>query len=88
MIKVAAIAIDNTPNSLCRYQQSVSLIVYHLWAIVNGQEIACIQFMPEADGQVILQWPVDRCPSVEFERNEKPGFQALRFLKVLLLDWS
>jgi len=34
--------------------------VYHLWAIVNGQKIACIQFTPEADGQVILQLPADR----------------------------
>ena len=34
--------------------------LYHLWAIVNGQKIACIQFTPEADGQVMLQLPADR----------------------------
>jgi hypothetical protein len=27
----------------------------------------------------------DRCPSVEFERNEKPGFQTLRFLDLKAL---
>ena len=34
--------------------------VYHLWAIVNGQKIACVQFTPEADGQVMIQLPADR----------------------------
>jgi len=30
--------------------------------------------------------PTDRSPSVEFKRNEKPGFQALRFLNLELLQ--
>jgi hypothetical protein len=34
--------------------------VYHLWAVVNGQKVACIQFVPEADGQVMMQIPANR----------------------------
>jgi Anti-sigma-K factor rskA len=34
--------------------------VYHLWAMVEGQKIACIQFTPESDGKVLLQLPADR----------------------------
>ena len=34
--------------------------VYHLWAVVNNQKIACIQFVPEANGQVLMQIPADR----------------------------
>ena len=30
-------------------------------------------------------FPADRAPSVEFERKEKLGFQARRFLKVLMV---
>jgi anti-sigma-K factor RskA len=34
--------------------------VYHLWAIVEGQKVGCIQFSPEADGQVMMQLPANR----------------------------
>jgi hypothetical protein len=34
--------------------------VYHLWAIVEGQKVGCIQFVPEADGQVMMQLPASR----------------------------
>jgi Anti-sigma-K factor rskA len=34
--------------------------VYHLWAMVDGNKVSCIQFTPEADGQVLLQLPADR----------------------------
>jgi anti-sigma-K factor RskA len=34
--------------------------VYHLWAIVNSQKIACIQFVPESNGQVLMQIPASR----------------------------
>lgn len=34
--------------------------VYHLWAVVNNQKIACIQFVPEANGQVLMQIPASR----------------------------
>lgn len=34
--------------------------VYHLWAVVNNQKIACIQFVPEVNGQVLMQIPADR----------------------------
>ena len=34
--------------------------VYHLWAVVNNQKVACVQFVPEANGQVLMQIPADR----------------------------
>ena len=34
--------------------------VYHLWAVVNNQKVACIQFIPEANGQVLMQIPASR----------------------------
>jgi hypothetical protein len=34
--------------------------VYHLWAIVEGQKVGCIQFSPEVDGQVMMQLPANR----------------------------
>jgi anti-sigma-K factor RskA len=34
--------------------------VYHLWAVVNGQKVACIQFAPEADGRVFMSIPANR----------------------------
>jgi Anti-sigma-K factor rskA len=34
--------------------------VYHLWAMVDGSKVSCIQFTPEADGQVLMQLPADR----------------------------
>ncbi len=34
--------------------------VYHLWAVVNNQKVACIQFVPEANGQVLMQIPASR----------------------------
>jgi anti-sigma factor RsiW len=34
--------------------------VYHLWAMVEGRKVACIQFTPEADGKVLMQLPADR----------------------------
>jgi anti-sigma-K factor RskA len=34
--------------------------VYHLWAIVAGNKVACAQFSPEADGQALLQLPANR----------------------------
>ncbi len=34
--------------------------VYHLWAMLGGRKVSCIQFTPEADGQVLLQLPADR----------------------------
>lgn len=34
--------------------------VYHLWAVVNNQKVACIQFVPEANGQVLMQIPANR----------------------------
>jgi Anti-sigma-K factor rskA len=34
--------------------------VYHLWAVVNDQKIACIQFSPEADGRVFMSIPANR----------------------------
>jgi anti-sigma-K factor RskA len=34
--------------------------VYHIWAIVEGQKVACAQFVPESDGQAMLQLPANR----------------------------
>jgi anti-sigma-K factor RskA len=34
--------------------------VYHLWAIVAGNKVACAQFSPESDGQALLQLPANR----------------------------
>ncbi|MEB3295044.1 MAG: anti-sigma factor [Synechococcales bacterium] len=34
--------------------------VYHLWAVVNGQKVSCIQFVPEQDGKVVMQIPANR----------------------------
>ncbi len=34
--------------------------VYHLWAVVNNQKVACVQFVPEANGQVLMQIPASR----------------------------
>ncbi|NJM45751.1 MAG: hypothetical protein HC860_05905 [Alkalinema sp. RU_4_3] len=34
--------------------------VYHLWAIVEGSKVGCIQFVPERDGKVLMQLPADR----------------------------
>jgi anti-sigma-K factor RskA len=34
--------------------------VYHLWAVVNNQKVACIQFVPETNGQVLMQIPANR----------------------------
>jgi anti-sigma-K factor RskA len=34
--------------------------VYHLWAMVEGRKVACIQFTPEADRQVLMQLPAER----------------------------
>lgn len=34
--------------------------VYHLWAVVNNQKVACVQFVPESNGQVLMQIPADR----------------------------
>jgi Anti-sigma-K factor rskA len=34
--------------------------VYHLWAMVDGSKVSCIQFTPEANGQVLMQLPADR----------------------------
>jgi anti-sigma factor RsiW len=34
--------------------------IYHLWALVEGRKVACVQFTPEADGQVLMQLPADR----------------------------
>lgn len=34
--------------------------VYHLWAVVNNQKVACVQFVPEANGQVLMQVPASR----------------------------
>ena len=34
--------------------------IYHLWAVVNNQKVACIQFIPEANGQVLMQIPASR----------------------------
>ena len=34
--------------------------IYHLWAVVNNQKIACIQFVPESNGQVLMQIPANR----------------------------
>jgi hypothetical protein len=34
--------------------------IYHLWAVVNNQKIACIQFVPESNGQVFVQIPANR----------------------------
>jgi anti-sigma factor RsiW len=34
--------------------------VYHLWAMVEGRKVACIQFTPETDGKVLMQLPADR----------------------------
>ena len=34
--------------------------IYHLWAVVNHQKVACIQFIPEANGQVLMQIPASR----------------------------
>ncbi len=34
--------------------------IYHLWAVVNQQKIACIQFVPEANGRVLLPIPANR----------------------------
>ncbi|MEM1290516.1 MAG: anti-sigma factor [Cyanobacteria bacterium P01_H01_bin.162] len=33
--------------------------VYRMWAVVNGQKIACGDFQPDAAGEVFLQLPVD-----------------------------
>ena len=34
--------------------------MYHLWAVVNAQKVACVQFVPEANGQVSMQIPANR----------------------------
>jgi hypothetical protein len=34
--------------------------VYHLWAVVEGRKVACIQFAPESDGRVLMQIPANR----------------------------
>ncbi len=34
--------------------------VYHLWAVVNNQKVACIQFVPEANGRVLIPLPANR----------------------------
>jgi anti-sigma-K factor RskA len=34
--------------------------VYHLWAVVEGTKVACIQFVPERDGKVLMQLPANR----------------------------
>ena len=51
--------------------------IYHLWAVVNNQKIACIQFVPESNGQVLIQIPTNRWNratqvviTVEPERSE------------------
>ncbi|MGI0493562.1 anti-sigma factor domain-containing protein [Alkalinema pantanalense CENA528] len=34
--------------------------IYHLWAVVQGQKVSCVQFVPEANGKVVMEVPVDR----------------------------
>jgi hypothetical protein len=34
--------------------------IYHLWAVVEGRKVACIQFAPESDGRVLMQIPANR----------------------------
>ncbi len=34
--------------------------VYHLWAVVKNQKVACIQFVPEANGRVLMPLPANR----------------------------
>jgi hypothetical protein len=31
---------------------------YRLWALVNGREVGCVQFLPDADGHVEMRIPV------------------------------
>jgi anti-sigma-K factor RskA len=49
----AVLAVDNMP-------QPPEGKVYHLWAVVDGQKVACIQFVPERDGKVLMQLPANR----------------------------
>jgi anti-sigma factor RsiW len=49
----ALLAIENLP-------QPPAGKVYHLWAVVNGQKVSCIQFTPEQDGKVVMQIPANR----------------------------
>jgi anti-sigma-K factor RskA len=37
--------------------------VYRLWAMSNGQKIDCAEFVPDAQGKVLLQIPLDRFSS-------------------------
>jgi anti-sigma-K factor RskA len=49
----AVLAVDNMPPP-------PEGKVYHLWAVVDGQKVACIQFVPERDGKVLMQLPANR----------------------------
>jgi hypothetical protein len=49
----ALMVIDNLP-------QPPAGKVYHLWAVVNGQKVSCVQFTPEQDGKVVMQIPANR----------------------------
>jgi hypothetical protein len=49
----ALMVIDNLP-------QPPNGKVYHLWAVVNGQKVSCIEFAPEQDGKITMQIPANR----------------------------
>jgi anti-sigma-K factor RskA len=49
----ALLAIENLP-------QPPAGKVYHLWAVVNGQKVSCVQFTPEQNGKVVMQIPANR----------------------------
>jgi anti-sigma-K factor RskA len=34
--------------------------VYRLWAVANGQKVDCAEFIPDSQGKVFLQIPLDR----------------------------
>jgi len=34
--------------------------IYQLWAVINGQKIACRSFQPNAQGEVLLEIPIEK----------------------------
>ena len=34
--------------------------VYRMWAIMGDEEMACADFLPDAEGKVLMQIPLDR----------------------------